>query len=425
MSSGNQRGGTSAGRPTPAEIAVDARLNSVVTWVSRPDGPHGDGPLKGLRVGVKDNIEVAGVRSTCGSLHFEDRVARRDAEAVRRLRDAGADIVATLNLAEFAVGVTSQNSASGGSRNPWDLDRVPAGSSGGSGAAVAAGLVDVALGTDSGGSVRLPASACGVVGLRPSQGAIDLTGVFEVSSAFDTVGPLARTVQDVARVFDVLTEIPMRDRGYVRRVSVPTHFVTDDLDPGVRTVFESFTAVVRDLVDEVVDVAVPSAEEAQAHVYTLLYRDLARVHAERLATPEKFQPATLERVRQGLTIDEPQAEAAARARSRYRGQLRRLFEDVEVVVTPTLPIDVPLIDEPSSVLSLSVRLGQLSYPWSLHNGPTMSLPIGFHPVSGMPVGAQLTAAHGDEQALFALGLAYQQVTGWHTARPPVCLAPPS
>ncbi|MEO9322178.1 amidase [Nocardioides sp. C4-1] len=388
-----------------------------------PTPPSGTGPLDGVTVGVKDNIEVAGVRSTCASAFLADHVAEHDAPVVRRLREAGGQVVATLNLAEFAVGVTSQNSAAGGPRNPWDPRRVPAGSSGGSGAAVAAGLVDLALGTDSGGSVRLPASACGITGLRPTADLVDTTGVYPVSADFDTVGPMARTVELVERAFHVLTDLPRRPRARTSVVGVPTRFVTDDVDPAVRAAVEAMVEVLRTLGYDVRPVDVPQAEKAQAHVYTLLYSDLADVHRERLRTdPGLFQPATLERIRVGLGIDADDRRRAMSARSDFRAGLRGVFEEVEVVVTPTMPVDVPFVDERHGVLEQSTRLGQLSYPWSLHSGPTLAVPVGFHPGSGMPIGAQLTAAHADEAALFAIGRAYQDATDWHLRRPPICVA---
>jgi aspartyl-tRNA(Asn)/glutamyl-tRNA(Gln) amidotransferase subunit A len=393
----------------------------VISWVAPEDDPA-RGPLTGLTFGVKDNIEVAGVRSTCGSAFLADHIASDDAPVVRRLRAAGAQLVATLNLAEFAVGVTSQNSAAGGPRNPWDLGRIPGGSSGGSGAAVAAGLVDLALGTDSGGSVRLPASACGITGLRPSPGLIDTTGVYPVSADFDTVGPMARTVELVEAAFDVLADQPRRARSRPTVIGVPGHFVTDDIDPAIRTAVDGLVETLRDLGYKVVKVDIPEAENAQAHVYTLLYSDLARVHADRLrAAPELFQPATLERIRIGVGIQPGQRRAAMIARSEFRAGLRRVFEEVEVVVTPTLPVDVPLAEDSQPVVAQSARLGQLSYPWSLHTGPTLSVPVGFHPLSGMPIGAQLSAAHADEAAVFAVGRSYQEITDWHTRRPPVRL----
>lgn len=421
-------GGGLTWAPSPEHLRVDAALNSVITWIpsgevtdgGRTDGAV-DGPLAGVTVGVKDNIEVAGVRSTCGSAFFADRVAAHDAPVVRRLRDAGATITATLNLAEFAVGVTSQNSAAGGTRNPWDPRRAPAGSSGGSGAAVAAGLVDLALGTDSGGSVRLPAAACGITGLRPSAGLVDTTGVYPVSAVFDTVGPMARTVQLVAQAFHVLTDQPRRPRARPRVVGVPRQFVTDDVDPAVQSATDALVDTLRDLGFDVVEVEVPQATSAQEHVYTLLYADLAEIHRDRLhAEPERFQPATLERIRLGLHIGDEQRRAAMHARSRFRDGMRKVFEDVEVIVTPTMPVDVPHIEDRNVVLAQSRRLGQFTYPWSLHAGPTMSIPVGFHPTSGMPIGAQLTGALADEAALFAVGSAYQEATDWHTRRPPTC-----
>lgn len=418
-------GGSPSWAPSEEQLRVDAEINSVITWIPAPSSsgqPDGGpaGPLAGLTVGVKDNIEVAGVRSTCGSAFLADRVAERDAPVVRRLREAGALVTATLNLAEFAVGVTSQNSAAGGPRNPWDTRRVPAGSSGGSGAAVAAGLVDLALGTDSGGSVRLPAAACGVVGLRPTPGLIDTAGVYPVSREFDTVGPLARTVELIERAFVVLTDQPQRPRQRPRVLGVPRHYVTDDIDPAIRSAVRDLLSVLRDLGFDVVEVDVPAAGSAQDHVYTLLYADLARVHRDRLRShPQRFQPATLQRIRLGLDITEADRRVALEARSVFQAGLRHVFEEVEVVVTPTLPVDVPFADDNPSVLEQSARLGQLSYPWSFHAGPTLSVPVGFHPSSGMPIGAQLTAACADEAALFAVGRAFQDATDWHHRRPPL------
>ncbi|WP_406690105.1 amidase [Saccharopolyspora sp. ID03-671] len=391
----------------------------MISWVGDRT-PAAEGPLAGLTVGIKDNIEVAGVRSTCASKFLRDNVAAHDATVVRALEDAGARVVATLNLAEFAVGVTSQNSAAGGPRNPWDLRRVPAGSSGGSGAAVAAGLVDLALGTDTGGSVRLPASACGVCGLRPSPGLVDTVGVYPVSAEFDAVGPIARDVDLVARAFDVLTHQPQRPRARPSAIGVPSRFVTDDVDPAIAAAVSGLVDELRGQGYEVREVEIPHAEQAQDHVYTLLYPELAEIHRDRLRTaPADFQPATLERIRLGLDIGERAMRAAAQARDDFRKDLRRVFEEVEVVVTPTMPVDVPFIDGDESVIAESRRLGQLSYPWSLHTGPTLSLPVGFHPGSGMPIGAQLTAAHADEAALFAVGRDYQRATDWHRRRPPV------
>ncbi|SNS93631.1 aspartyl-tRNA(Asn)/glutamyl-tRNA(Gln) amidotransferase subunit A [Rhodococcoides kyotonense] len=370
-----------------------------------------------MRIGVKDNIDVAGVVSTCGSRFFEGQVASRDSVVVTRLLGAGASVTAKLNMAEFAVGVTSQNTAGPVPRNPWDLSRVPGGSSGGSGSAVAAGLVDASLGTDTGGSVRLPASACGVTGLRPTWGAISNEGVYPVSEDFDTVGPMARTVGEVARLFSVLSRATDLG-GVARRIGVPRVFVTDDIDPAIADAVSAAARELESLGYELVPVDVPGAGSAQDIVYTLIYYDLARRHRERLEqSPELFQPATLERISLGSSISENQRLLALAGRDEYRAGLAGLFSDVDVVLTPTMPVDVPFIAGGAGVVEQSRRMGQLTYPWSLHDGPTLALPIGFHPSSGMPIGAQLTAAAGRESVLFDVGARYQQVTQ-HEQVPP-------
>ncbi len=400
---------------------VEAVLNAVVTSLATPLEHAADGPLAGVRVGLKDNIDTAGVRTTCASRFLAGHVPGADAEVVTRLRAAGAQVVAKLNLAEFAVGVTSQNSAAGPCRNPWDPRRVPGGSSGGSGAAVAAGLVDLALGTDTGGSVRLPAAMNGVTGLRPTVGTVSNDGVFPVCPDVDTVGPLARTVELVARAHRVLSgsaaPVPAAPP---RRIGVPEQLLTD-VDPGVRAVFDALLAEFRDGGAELRPVTVPGILEAQDLVYTLVYADLAATHRERMGqAPELFQPDTLERFRLGLGITPEQRVEAVAGRRALQARLDAVLTEVDVLITPTLPVDVP-VAEPGDVVGVSRRLGSLTYPWSLHAGPTLALPAGRHPASGMPVGVQVTGPVGSEEALFAAGSWYQSRTAWHELRPPVCV----
>ncbi|MGF0313605.1 amidase [Rhodococcus sp. IEGM1428] len=397
-------------------LIEDGTFGGVVRWIDdRNDTP---GPLSGLRIGVKDNIDVAGVETTCASEFFEHNVADTDAEVVTRLRRAGWSVVAKLNMAEFAVGVTSQNSAAGPSYNPWNTARVPGGSSGGSGIAVAAGSVDASLGTDTGGSVRLPAAACGISGLRPSWGSISNDGVFPVSEQFDTVGPMARSVAEVEALFDVLSPSPSELLA-VTRIGVPTVFLTADVDPGVAQTVATAVRTFAELGYEIVPIELGHAADAQDIVYTIVYSDLARRHRHRLDTePSRFQPATYERIRLGLSISDSDRARALTGLDRFRQAMTATFEIVDAVLTPAMPVDVPPRDGGDDVVALSRRMGQFTYPWSLHDGPTLALPVGFHPSSGMPVGAQLTAAAHREGALFGVGDRYQSVTDWHRAVPP-------
>jgi aspartyl-tRNA(Asn)/glutamyl-tRNA(Gln) amidotransferase subunit A len=398
---------------------VMAATNAVITVID-PPLPHApDGPLAGVRVGLKDNIDTAGVPTTCGSVYFADRVPDTDAEVVTRLAAAGAQLVAKLNMSEFAVGLTSQNSASGPVRNPWDPGRVPGGSSGGSAAAVAAGLVDVALGTDTGGSVRVPAAACGVTGLRPGISVVPDAGTFPVCELVDTVGPIARGVELVARAFAVLAGRDERELEPAppRRIGVLTPWF-DDLDAGVAAVVHAAGAVFADGGSELLPVRVPGMCSAQDVLYTIVYAGMADLHEDRLARPGLFQSDTLTRVLVGTGVSEGDRAEALQAREEFQRGLDDVFEQVDVLLTPTLPVDVPPIRTDDDVLAVTRRLAQLSAPWSLHAGPTLALPAGRHPVSGMPVGLQLTAAVGGEDLLLDAGAWFQDRTSWHAARPP-------
>jgi aspartyl-tRNA(Asn)/glutamyl-tRNA(Gln) amidotransferase subunit A len=397
---------------------VAAATNAVVTPIDPPLPHAADGPLAGVRVGVKDNIDTAGVRTTCGSAFFADRVPDADAVVVTRLVEAGAHVVAKLNLSEFAVGLTSQNSAAGPCRNPWDLGRIPGGSSGGAGAAVAAGLVDLALGTDTGGSVRLPAAACGVTGLRPGVGTVPDAGTFPLCELVDTVGPLARTVELVARAFAVLAGRPVREPAPAppRRIGLPVP-AGDDVDDGVAAVVQAAGRVFAAGGSTLVPVEVPGLGAAQHVLYTIIYAGLPDVHRERLQHPELFHPDTLTRVLLGSGLTEGHREEAMAVRADYQQAMDEVFASVDVLLTPTLPVDVPLADAEEDVVALTRRLARFTAPWSLHAGPTLALPVGRHPVSGMPVGAQLTAGIGGEDLLLDAGAWYQSRTCWHQARP--------
>jgi aspartyl-tRNA(Asn)/glutamyl-tRNA(Gln) amidotransferase subunit A len=406
-------------RSTQRAREVAAATNALVMRIDPPLPHAADGPLAGVRVGLKDNIDTAGLPTRCGSDFFADRVPDTDAVVVSRLVDAGAEIVAKTTMSEFAVGLTTQNSASGPCRNPWDIDRVPGGSSGGSAAAVAAGLVDLALGTDTGGSVRLPAAACGVTGLRPGQGTVPHAGTFPVCELVDTIGPLARAVPLVARAFAVLAGRPVREPVPTppRRIGLPEAWF-DDLDPGVAQVVAAAGRVFAEGGSELVPVRVAGIGAAQDVLYTIVYSELLERHRDRLAEPDRFQADTAARIQLGAGLTEGHRDEAYAIRAMYQQGLDEVFGDIDVLLTPTLPVDVPRADDGGDVLAVTRRLGQLTAPWSLHAGPTLALPAGRHPTSGMPVGAQLTAAVGGEDLLLDAGAWFQERTSWHTATPP-------
>ena len=428
-------------------VSLDDRVHAVITWVDasrdgsvrsdeRSDAGLPPRPLEGLLVGVKDNIETAGVRTTAGAAFLGDHVPDADATVIRLLHEAGAVVVAKLNMAELAWGATTQNATYGACRNPWDLDRIPGGSSGGSGAALAARYCDLALGTDTGASVRIPAAVNGVVGLRPSVGLISNHGILPVSRTQDTVGPMAHSAADTARLTDVLTRYdPLdpqsrQDRGEPAaarlglpvaglRVGVPqTHFF-DDLDAGVATRAQEFLGALTDLGCTLLPMADFGQAEAFEHWTRIVQCEGAGVHRERLErSPEDFSPDVRGRISAGLDVPATELARSLTWRARYRRGLELALADVDLVVAPVVPIDVPPAAGYDS-REQTALLGRLTYAWALHAGPTLSLPVGFHPASGLPVGMALVAGHRREATLFQLADAYQQFTDWHRRSPPV------
>jgi aspartyl-tRNA(Asn)/glutamyl-tRNA(Gln) amidotransferase subunit A len=425
----------------------DAGVRAVITWIdaSRADAERCDrvrssgqplGPLHGLLVGLKDNIDTAGVRTTAGAAFLQDNVPDNDATVVRLVREAGAVVVAKLNMAELAWGATTQNRTYGACRNPWDLSRIPGGSSGGSGAALAARYCDIALGTDTGASVRVPSAVNGVIGLRPTFGAISNRGIFPVAFTQDTVGPMALRADRAARLTDVLRQHDPEDP-YSRRpegptpsaqlgqpieglrVGVPDDFFFDDVDRGVGQRIDDFLAWLRGSGAELV--AIPDFGQAQTfeHWTRIVQCEGASLHRDRLETnPDDFSPDVRGRISNGLDVDATDLARSYDWRVQYRWRLNGIFEEVDAIVAPTVPIDVPAAEGYDS-RKQTAALGRITYPWALHVGPTMSVPVGFHADSGMPVGVALAAPEWREATLFQLADAYQAATDWHEQLPPV------
>lgn len=426
--------------------ALDDNIRAVITWIDESRGvaveldaaERGEAraPLHGMLIGVKDNIATAGIRTTSGASFLADNIPTEDATVIRLLRDSGAVVVAKLNMAELAWGATTQNATYGSCRNPWDLQRIPGGSSGGSGAALAAGYCDAALGTDTGASVRIPSALNGVVGLRPSFGSISAKGVYPGAYTQDTVGPMARSAVDAARLTEALTGHDPSDPYSVRpeglaptaligttlaglRVGIAEQFFFDDLDAGVAEVVEEFLRWLP--VQGVIRSAVGDFGQADAHEHwtRIVQCEGAALHRERLtARPADFSPDVHSRISCGLNVEATELARSLDWRVRYRWGLDRLLQDLDVIISPVIPVDVPLVGGYDS-REQTAALGRITYPWALHAGPTLSLPIGFHPTSGNPVAIALTAPRFGEARLFQIAAAYQQKTEWHLCWPSI------
>ncbi|SFK55796.1 aspartyl-tRNA(Asn)/glutamyl-tRNA(Gln) amidotransferase subunit A [Amycolatopsis sacchari] len=390
--------------------------------------PARRGSLHGLTVSLKDNIDVAGVRSTAGSAHHGGVPAARDATVTRLLDDAGAVVLGKNNMAEFAMGATGRNAVFGDCRNARDGHRIAGGSSSGSGVAVAAELVEAALGTDTGGSGRIPASVNGVVGLRPTVGRVSNRGVFPVSPSFDTVTPIAGDVRTVARVLAALDRFDPDDPTAVPgertpvdallgagldglRVGVAGGFLADGVEPGVRRVVATATELMARHGATATPVTVAGAESAQERMLEIMYPEAAGVHAERMrADPRSIDADVLRRLRIGAGTPEDITQRARRWRRDFQARASEVFSRVDVVVCPTIPVDVPRADAVD--LAASTRdLARFTYVWAMYGGPSMSVPCGRHPESGMPVGLHLAAAPWREDVLLRAAAGFEAALG--------------
>jgi len=383
-----------------------------------------DGPLRGVPVAIKDVIDVTGVATTAGSKILADNVAARDAICVERLRKAGAVVLGKLNTHEFAFGASTTSPHFGAAHNPWALDRICGGSSGGSGAAAAADLAAGTLGTDTAGSIRIPACFCGVTGLRPTTGLVPTAGVVPVSWSLDTVGPIARSAEDCALLLSALTGEPPELPEGVRGLRIG---VVDEL---FRRAEPAVAAQIGDAVEElrgggatVERVDVPLLEEAGTINQLLMLPEAAEAHLPWLRTRlADYGDDVRARLLAGLLMPGTAHVTGLRARRWYRDELLKLFERVDVLAAPEMPIVPPPIGDNEVEINgerMPYRLSLIPFnsPWSLPGLPVVSAPAGF--VDGLPVGLALVGKPRDEQAILRAAHTFQRATGWHEQRPPL------
>ena len=363
-------------------VAESARKEAEPIDQAREQGIS-NGVLNGIPISVKDCIDVAGIPCTNGSRFFEDYVPEEDALIVQRLRKAGAVILGKTNLHEFAYGSTTQNPHYGSTRNPWNLDRIPSGSSGGAGASVAAQMCVGAVGSDTGGSVRTPAAINGVTGLRPSMGSIPMTGSYtRICPAIDTVGPLGANVEIVARMFVAMAGYDDQDLYSVKkeqpeildsldhgiegcRIGLPRQFFLENLEEGVGSAVEAGAHKLAELGAEIVEVELKGAEYAQQSVMPMVWADAYEYHRDRAEnSPERFGRDVLDRILLGREISGRDYAAALRARESWNRTIDRTLEQVDVILTPTTPITAPSIEESGDMLSTTHHLTRFTYLFS-------------------------------------------------------------
>jgi len=418
-------------------ITVTADLALAQAREAEAEIRRGDwrGPLHGVPIALKDLIDTAGIRTTAASALFKDRIPAEDAEVVRRLKNAGAVFLGKQNLHEFAYGGSSVISYFGEVRNPWDTEFISGGSSGGSAAAVAAGMGYGAVGTDTAGSVREPAALCGVVGLKPTYGRVSLRGVIPLSWSLDHAGPITPTVADAAVMLQAIAGYDPQDQNSVEvaeddylalldlgadriRVGIPRKFFYEDLDPEVACAVEQALGVLKSLVAEIgeIELAVPTDRTLQA-------AESYAYHAEFVArSPELYQAETLRRIRTGEKIFAPEVEERRRELKQVRSEISRVFEDIDVLVTPTTPIVAPALAElkesPDLLRPRELALLRNTRPFNVWGLPAISVPCGFTKAD-LPIGLQIAGPHWAESRVLQVAHAYQRATEWHKREPAI------
>ncbi len=397
------------------------------------------GPLHGVPLAVKDLFQVAGTQRTCGSQVFRETVTE-DATSVARLRQAGAIVLGLLNLHEFAFGPVGINPHFGSARNPWDPGRACGGSSAGSGCAVAASLVPATLGTDTGGSVRIPASFCGVVGLKQTYGLASRHGIYPLVEGFDHGGPLAWTVRDAAlllqviagpdpldpstrdaRVEDYTSELDGGIEGL--RIGVPKRVFFDDVHPDIEANVRQAIAVLGELGAEVREIDPPLATEFSQVWNALALPECYAVHETRVIEQgDLLSPDVTPRLKLGLGFSAVDYLKARRDQARIQAEMAALLDEVDLIATPTAPL--PAVSIESGNLEVAGRevdgravLSQFTRLACLTGQPAIALPCGFT-ADGLPTSLMLAGKWFEDAALLRAAQAYEQATEWHLRRPP-------
>jgi aspartyl-tRNA(Asn)/glutamyl-tRNA(Gln) amidotransferase subunit A len=382
------------------------------------------GPLHGIPIGVKDCIATAGLRTTANSRVLIDWVPEKDAPSMAAIRGAGATVLAKLNLNEFAWSIPREDDLRPPPRNPWSPTHLAMGSSSGSAVAVASGICPAALGTDAGGSVRQPASNCGVVGLKPTHGLVDSSGAFGAPSICE-VGPIARTVEDVALMLEGMTGAP----GYVKhlrmplratRVGVPRRYIDEaEPDPDVEAAYAEALRALGQLGMEIVEVEIEGLADAAAADFLVLNVEAFAAHKETLRTRlGDYGPSARVYHTQGAFVSPADYAAALRAGEVVRERLERILATVDVLATPVVPVVTAEAARASKARPHTGGTAIFTAPFNLTGHPAISVPAGMS-AAGIPIGLQLASRLSGDADLLAVAHAFEHETPWHTMRPPL------
>ena len=399
------------------------------------------GPLHGIPVALKDLYNTGGVRTTSGSRIFDNFIPTEDCTVAAKFQQAGAILVGKLNMHPFAYGPTGENLDYGHMHNPWNPDMVTGGSSGGSGSAAAAGQCTITTGSDTGGSIRIPAALCGIVGLKPTYGLVSRHGLTALSWSLDHPGPMTRTVEDAAITMNVIAGHDPKDVASAKvdipdytsalsgdikglRIGIVKEYFETPLDPQVKKAVMDAIGLLESMGAEVKEVSYPMFNQSQAISSTVLMSEATAYHRDLLEKDghQIYEPVR-QRLEAGLFISAAEYLRAQQARTIFDNQGRRLLDDVDLLAGPTEPVTAPRIMA-SKVMAGEQEVGvvgaltQYTRPYNINGFPAISVPCGFSD-ENMPIGLQLAGKPFDELTVLRAAHAYEQATDWHTRRPPV------
>jgi aspartyl-tRNA(Asn)/glutamyl-tRNA(Gln) amidotransferase subunit A len=441
-------------KTTPQDLAeacfrqierLNPTLNAYITVINPQNALNAQQPplntaplnhaLRGIPIAVKDLFNTAGIRTTIGSKFFADNIPDEDAFVIEKIKQAGALINGKTNTHEIALGITGNNPHFGTARNPWNTEHIPGGSSSGSAIAVATGMALGALGTDTGGSIRIPASLCGIVGFKPTRGRVSTRGVFPLSWNLDHVGPLNSCVRDAALMLQIISaydaidpsSIKMLTGDYLghlvddmegRKIAIGSGEFIETSDPEVLNAVRETVQVFEAMGCKIQKVNVDWMKDAALANRTMTQVDGAAVHRDRLKEhPEMFGDDILRRLQDGAKTTSTEYSLARRTQAEVQKRCELFFESADFLIIPTTPIAAPTIAGNDAVEQAG-RLTRFTAPFNLAGLPAISIPCGFTK-DGLPIGLQIVSKAWADAKVLNAAYAYEQATEWHKQRPTI------
>jgi len=414
---------------------LNPALNAFITVIPPEAHIAQGGALCGIPLAVKDLYDTKGILTTAGSRFFADNIPDEDAFVVQKIKKAGAQIIGKTNTHEIALGVTNNNPHYGACKNPWDVTRTPGGSSGGSAVAVATGMAMAALGTDTGGSIRIPASLCGVVGLKPTYGRVSLRGILPLSWNLDHAGPITRRVEDAALMLQVMggydeldpnsvKTLPgdysshLKDTMKERRIALAVGDFIEEADVEVLEAVRQAAKILAGRGALITEINVDFLKEGTLANALMTQADGAAFHRERLKEhPDWFGADVRQRLETGAAFTSTDYAIARRAQSEVRRKCDLLLNAYDALILPTTPIPAPILEGENAV-ERARQLTRFTAPFNLTGLPALSVPCGLTS-NGLPIGLQIVSRAWNETGVLRTGFAFQEATDWHTRRPPL------